>query len=159
MSELESIAKLREWSHRHDNGWIQKDGSIVIQADTHGVRYGDNYGEAIRSMIDEIEREVDERFMELPVDADGVPIHMGDMMKGVFETFEVCAVSEHYVYWADGRHWEEASECRHFKPVTAESMVLDVVSAFMGINAGQLNPDSESVAKCAKMLEEWKEGE
>lgn len=137
MSELESIAKLREWSHRHDNGWIQKDGSIVIQADTHGVRYGDNYGEAIRSMIDEIEREVDERFMELPVDADGVPIHVGNLIefgdKG--ERLEVT-----HIGWT--KHGDPTiayrrpngtldcscigTECRHVKPRTIEDVLRDV---------------------------------
>lgn len=31
--------------------------------------------------IDEVEREIERDYMKLPVDADGVPIHVGDVMK------------------------------------------------------------------------------
>lgn len=33
-------------------------------------------------ILDEIEREIAERYVELPVDADGVPWHIGDMVEG-----------------------------------------------------------------------------
>ncbi|MBR3223822.1 MAG: hypothetical protein IKF78_00680 [Atopobiaceae bacterium] len=33
-------------------------------------------------MLDDIEQEIAERYMELPVDAEGVPIHLGDMVEG-----------------------------------------------------------------------------
>lgn len=36
----------------------------------------------VRRMADEIEREIAERFVELPLDADGVPWHIGDMVEG-----------------------------------------------------------------------------
>lgn len=35
----------------------------------------------ILGCLDAIEAEITERFMELPVDADGVPIHVGDVME------------------------------------------------------------------------------
>ena len=35
----------------------------------------------VREMMDEVEREVDERYLELPVDEDGVPIRPGDELE------------------------------------------------------------------------------
>ena len=98
---MESIEKLREFAPKN----------------VAGVR------SELLLLADEIEREIAERYMELPVDADGVPIHVGDRLHGVYETFEVCAVSEHYAYWAEGKHWDKASECRHVKPDTVESLL------------------------------------
>jgi len=56
---IESIEKLREWA---------KNGNGVVYYE-YGVE-----------LADEIEREISERYMELPVDADGVPIHVGDIL-------------------------------------------------------------------------------
>ena len=78
---------------------------------------------------DEIEAEIAERFVELPVDADGVPIHVGDKLRGVYETFEVCAVNERYAYWEYGRHWDKASECRHVEPRTLEDVLEEFADA------------------------------
>lgn len=114
-------------------------------------------------IADEIEREIAEKYIELPVDADGVPICVGEDVVRTNdrlqpEVVRVIGVSGGSVFFKhDGRIKQNvAHNLHHAKPVTAKSMVLDVVSAFMGINAEQLNPDSESIAKCAKMLEEWK---
>jgi hypothetical protein len=57
MSELASIVKLCEWLHTY-----MYDPPVLME------------------IVNEIEREVSERFIELPVDADGVPIHLGDLL-------------------------------------------------------------------------------
>lgn len=80
-------------------------------------------GLALLDLADEIEREIEANYMELPKDADGVPIRVGDKLRGVYETFEVCAVSEHYAYWEQGRHWDRANECHHVKPRTIEDVL------------------------------------
>ena len=99
--------------------------------------YIDMNWDEVRPIIYAIEAEIDERFMELPVDADGIPIHLGDRLKGVFETFEVCAVGEyhgeHCAYWADGRHWDRAFSCHHVKPRTVEDVLEDFGAKMHGI--------------------------
>ena len=70
--------------------------------------------DAAKKVLEALERD----YIALPKDADGVPIRVGDKLEGVFETFEVCAVSEDLVYWAEGRHWNGASECRHVRERT-----------------------------------------
>lgn len=73
-------------------------------------------------IANEIEREIAEKYMELPVDADGVPIHEGDVIQFVNEQggtgahVEVDAVSKYYAYYGEGKHFYKASMCRHVKP-------------------------------------------
>ena len=74
MSEIKSLEKLR---------------SRILLKDifVRGERMSDNdeaYKRAngyANKLADEIEAEIAEKYMELPVDADGVPIHVGDMLK------------------------------------------------------------------------------
>jgi len=65
MSELVSIGKLRGLPFHGPNGF----GNCVTASK-----------EMISVIADEIEAEIAKRFMELPVDADGVPIKPGDMV-------------------------------------------------------------------------------
>lgn len=84
---MDSVDKLREHladctqqagtdAHRFDTYWITKD--------------------AADAMIDEIEAEIERDYMRLPVDADGVPIRVGDLLKeppgtdyGIVEVIEL----------------------------------------------------------------------
>lgn len=134
---IENVEKLRVWSHRYDNAWIQDDGSIMFTAGGGFFSDGkENYGESIRSMIDAIEEEIAERYIELPLDADGVPIRAGDLIefgeKG--ERLEVT-----HLGWT--RHGDPTiayrrpngtldcscigTECRHVKQRTIEDVLMD----------------------------------
>ena len=42
----------------------------------------DSWQRAAERALDEIEQELADRYMELPLDADGVPIHVGDVLIG-----------------------------------------------------------------------------
>lgn len=80
-------------------------------------------------MVEAVEREVSERYIPLPVDMDGVPIHEGDVIQFVNEQggtgakVEVCAISKHYAYYGEGKHFYKASMCRHVKPRTVEDVL------------------------------------
>lgn len=70
MTSLESIERLRESL-----------SDCTIKA---GVEPSDTYWITARAcdiLIDEIESEIAEKYIELPVDADGVPIHVGDVLE------------------------------------------------------------------------------
>lgn len=85
-------------------------------------------------IADEIEAEISEKFVELPCDAEGVPIRCDDVMEGVTrwegERFKVYCME----IYPDG-HWEvtdddtcdsiRATECRHYKPRTVEDVLQD----------------------------------
>lgn len=147
---MESIEKLRLWSHSHDSDWLQDNGDVVFTtADSYD---GINYGEYIREMIDEIEseikseyvartayrvlqREIAERYMELPVDADGVPLRYEDE---VVSTEDILRIHMNVVgYSLAGvecmtkatKRIEtiRASWLRHVKPRTIEDVLRDLL--------------------------------
>lgn len=86
------------------------------------------------SWLDEIEREVAESYMKLPVDADGVPIHVYDEMTDRDNIpYIVMSVSTARVYCKDGS-WVYPSDCHHVKsdPVKEllEKLVRDVYGSY-----------------------------
>ena len=107
---MESIDKL----HRYIRGFV----NVSDEANLLGI-------------ADEIEHEVSERYMLLPVDAEGVPIHLWDEIQfenehgGTGCKVEVCAVSDHYAYYGEGKHFYKASMCRHVKPRTIEDVLRE----------------------------------
>ena len=105
---MESIEKLREYISR----WAP-------MTQTEMTKYAD-----------EIEREVSERYMLLPVDADGVPIHMDDMLKS--ETASKPFIVESMTFADSWTVWDREngatrwpSECHHVKPRTIEDVLRD----------------------------------
>ena len=137
---IESIEKLREWSHRDDCRWLTEDGKIVMTTSSCAVPVdGVNVGQALRDLADEIEHEIAEKYMALPLDADGVPIRVGDVLEchangfsGTFSVFTVgdgVAVGNHDIGWImdNPTGWYHVAKfCRHVKPRTIE----DVLSEF-----------------------------
>ena len=87
-------------------------------------------------IADEIEQEIEERYIELPVDMDGVPIHVGDVLvaKGVYSPFKVTSLdyAATWMIW-DGEnvnHW--AKDCRHHhKPSTVEDVLSEFTDAII----------------------------
>ena len=140
-----SIGKLREFAEK------------AVYADNYIV--GSTYD--LNRIADEIEREIAEKYMELPVDADGVPIHVGDKLKGVYETFEVCAISEHYAYWCEGRHWDKATECTHVKPDKLKERVRKFIHDRRELNLKDPQEKADRMLDefCADIREMAKEGE
>lgn len=106
---MESIDKLREWS-----------------------RLGPMACQDLLDIADDIEREIAERYMELPLDADGVPIHVGDKMQyHGGEPFTVCAVAPGVIHtWSAAKLGERSTtyhympdQCTHYKPRTLEDVL------------------------------------
>lgn len=60
----ENTGKMRDWILRL---YTPNSGELKVQG---------------LDILDEIEREIAERYIELPVDADGVPWHIGDTVEG-----------------------------------------------------------------------------
>lgn len=79
-------------------------------------------------MLDAVEAEVAERYIELPCDADGVPIHVGDTVEypnGSRDVVRFITVNDNEptfneMGWIGGK-------CRHVKPRTLED-VLEALS-------------------------------
>ncbi len=121
---MESIEELRK---------MDDDELIALGNGQYGRDYRHN------SIADEIEREIAERYMELPVDADGVPIKLGDRIKctdtPTSRTFIVSAIGKtkggnpvFHGYEDKGDHLERhriGPNTRHVKPRTIEDVLLD----------------------------------
>ena len=81
-------------------------------------------------MFDEIQAEVDERFMELPLDADGVPIRVGDLVTlNNGEPFKVGGIRDAGNQWHIFRYelhrWWSPLDLHHVKPRTLEDVLED----------------------------------
>lgn len=83
-------------------------------------------------IADEIEAELAERYMKLPVDADGVPIRPGDKlidMDGLVFEVEMLSQDDMRVF-KDGSYDEvdNFEFFKHYKPRTIEDVLRDVVA-------------------------------
>jgi len=114
---MESIEKLR-YKIRLDvnNPWSDLKGDLL-------------------AMVDKIEREIAERFMELPVDDDGVPIHVGDELSvegGDFEDgiAEAVGISPDSVFFYNGEdlveHWASFVSHADKPPAETEQRVAEL---------------------------------
>ena len=133
--------------------------------------------EWILGCLDAIESEITERFIELPLDADDVPIRVGDVMEGVdkYDTLrnvrgEVIEISFNatdseglvasvalQVWSADGKSWHryidpDASVYRHVKPRTLEDVLED-----FGIECDEQYPTESRKEIITKYADEIRE--
>ena len=106
-------------------------------------------------LLEDIQAEVDERYMLLPVDAEGVPIHYGDMLK-LKDTPDREASNGWYItighagVMLDGDGWElPPSDFVHVKPRTVEDVLTDALVEYD--ETDRLTP-GEIVAKYASEL-------
>ena len=80
----------------------------------------------VERCLDEIERELEEEYVELPKDADGEYIHIGDRMECDGKAFDVIALSETQAFRAN-MYCEilpvDISAIRHHKPPTVEDVL------------------------------------
>ena len=149
---IESIEKLRESSHLDDSKWTLETGEVIH---VYGSEPNDpnavNWGEQWRKIADEIEAEIESRYMELPVDADGVPIHVGDEMENGEYRGKVTDMS-----W-DGHFWHvyhgsiaiAPCDYSHVKPRTIEAVLADFASKQHGITKEE---NDALIAECADEL-------
>ena len=98
----------------------------------------EDYDARMMEIADAVEAEIAERYIELPVDADGVPVRVGDELEchangydGAFTVFAIgndVVVGNHDIEWL-GRNpskwFHVASFCTHAKPRTIEDALND----------------------------------
>jgi hypothetical protein len=110
------------------------------------------------SIADEIEAEIAERYIELPVDADGVPIRVGDKLEchangydGAFTVFAIgndVVVGNHDTEWIvrnPSKWFHIASFCMHVKPRTLEDVLREMLDRKGdGIGMREFNRDFDA---------------
>ena len=147
MSEIKALDKLRGYVYMGYIAMLDKDGTLLN----------------LEAACDAIQAEVDSRFMELPVDADGVPIRVGDMIEyeGDEDTYRLHARGV-YVY-EDGHVavmnerlgiWYQEN-CRHVKPRTLEDVLREFAENAVCCNQfGSLYANEDAIAKSAAEIRE-----
>ena len=107
---------------------------------------------ALKSISNRIDKAVKNEYIELPKDADGVPVHVGDWIYWhVGHKAKVVAVTSDDVYWweEDGCHWCHSVEVRHYHKPTVEDVLWEFA------NEVQTCFDTvDTIAEYAKKLRE-----
>lgn len=121
----------------------------------------------LHKMLDAIEAEIADRFMELPVDAEGVPIRIGDYLHSdetnrdfpcrgcsltilggrKWWTIECC-----YDRYSGTSEYVSAKSCHHVKPRTI-GVVLKELEGMRGNGATY----EDVVARCSELADELRE--
>lgn len=130
---MESIEKLREWSRWLDGAYAAEEGGHYHVYNRPLTASMKSCGELMREQCGEIEREIAEKYQLLPVDADGVPIRVGDMVSlNGREPFEVGGVrdtrNQWHVFPYDLQRWYAPLDLHHVKPRTIEDVLTDLVN-------------------------------
>lgn len=128
---MKSIEKLRELAADINSTEII-DHLDVVGKFMFRSEWLDSWHKAFDAACDRIEAEIAERYMELPLDADGVPIRVGDKMQHHGgEPFIVCAVAPGVIHsWVEVKLGERMTtydytptQCTHYKPRTLEDVL------------------------------------
>lgn len=133
---MESIEKLRELAADINATEITDHLDVVGKCRFH-AEWLNSWHEAFDAACDGIEREIAETHVLLPLDADGVPIHVGDVVEfgETRNKGNVKALNEHmaivmhvdsdYTNYAKyGLLWS-ADACTHVKPRTIEDVLQE----------------------------------
>lgn len=120
MSGIKALEKLRGLRDEVTNQMVDNPNLVCWRAE---------------GIADEIEREISERYMELPVDADGVPIHVGDdMANEEIGPLRVLGVFSTGFIWVDdaGECFEASllgrSKYHHVKPDPIKELLEELVA-------------------------------
>lgn len=109
----------------------------------------------VAQCADEIEREVAERYMLLPVDADGVPIRCGDEVtadtlgNGKWSVFAVASD-----YWVDvDGYTHNPYATHHVNPRTIEDVLRDLVDGIGSVDFDALTAIGEAADEIRELME------
>lgn len=131
---LESIEKLRELAC-DINGNEIVDHMQLYPSCVFDVTWLDSWHCEFDRELEALEREIAERYMELPVDADGVPIHLGDELDNInkSERYKVTSIGDNgYIRIYSDTGWIHSSQCRHVKPDPVKELLEKLVRDVRG---------------------------
>lgn len=162
MSEIKALEKLREIAADINASEIVDHMKLYPSCVFDGA-WLDAWHDEFYRVIDMLELEIAERFVELPVDADGVPIHAGDMIefgeKG--ERLEATHVgwTEHgdpTIAYRRPNGTLDCScigaECRHVKPRTVEDVLRECAERYASAADVEFGSTSEMFAMYEKEI-------
>lgn len=107
---------------------------------------------------DEQQRFIDEHYQLLPKDADGEPIHVGDVMEWPDgKTFEVVGIGDGTLFYVEGDYdaladWTGASTKRHHHAPTVEDVLREFADEVYADADNEIRDRDFLCAKYAKRL-------
>jgi hypothetical protein len=143
--------ELREWAHGFNGPWKAHEQTINAIADriderVKNIRFNEHHKGYQDGIMDGCSHYDPERtecmvseehaYIKLPVDADGEPIHIGDVMEWptTGETFEVVGIGDGTLFYIeDGNEladWTGASTKRHYHKPTVEDVLFESLKHF-----------------------------
>lgn len=159
---MKSVEALRKWADGLRGIWLDpNDHSIIVTTCDDMPPSIDcvNLREHVNEILDGIDREVEERYTALPVDADGVPIRAGDVMEELSgHTFEVASLmafggSDNWLVLSDPRNFSsfrEPHDLRHHHAPTVEDVLREFLDNFH--DASCIEVEADVVAEYAAKL-------
>ena len=111
----------------------------------------------------EQQRYIDEHYLLLPVDADGVPIHVGDSIVWGESNriFKIYAVDESGAIGNSGEnhslseHWLSSVNCRHVKPDPVKELLEEFVSSHCAVACSGKKTNEERDAERDAVVDEY----
>lgn len=151
---MKSIEKLR--SVVFNIGLLIPKSLVTTYCDKEGEISDYDVRSALAMAIDEIAQELKERYVELPVDANGVPINPGERLTDGKYTFVVASVAYGYKSWSvldgNGRAWaccdveHVPDPIKQLKPCPfCGSNDLYIVEHMIGRGASFMSADDKTV--------------
>lgn len=159
---MESVDKLRE---------LPVFGAVSVDGDLNATnqRMVCATKEEVLEIADAIEAEIAERYLALPLDADGVPIRVGDKLIGYNERFDVEGIGDGIVIFRAendelGELFNPAATV-HAKPRTLEDVLREFAGDYRrAMNAFEEGDEygpsiTELTARCAAEIRELMGGD
>ena len=140
---LKSVSKLRLLVDETRDAYLRGDVNYTIELD---------------GIAERIEQEVSERFMELPVDADGVLIRVGDVLDGYGKTIEVVELRHGRSGWVlisrDGNGYADTFAFTHHHAPTVEDVLREFAEKITDSQIPDVHPTyEEAIAEYAQRLQ------
>lgn len=147
IDEQQSIIELQEKSIYNLQSIIEHQEKRIYNLNGKVKNIENNYGQLKgsrdhwRDRCKELERKLEDEYIKLPVDADGVPWHIGDVVHRT-EHRDHPNIVTGVEFYSDGNHklhvretactaWTSyASEQRHFKPDIVENLLAEYVERY-----------------------------
>lgn len=135
---------------------------VAVKTETASGRCERLYRGDLERLADAIETELSERYVALPLDAEGEPIHVGDVMESRGGTvFEVEEISLYSYGWRCDGHGRDKNgyECNahispidltHHHPPTVEDVLYELTNRLF--DDDESSTDKELIAEYAAKL-------
>jgi len=129
MTKLESLDQLRELAADINASEIVDHMELYPSCVFDG-HWLDAWHRQFDKLLEAIQAEIDSRYMELPVDAENVPLHLNDEVVSLDTNAQlvVTGIADDAVQVSCFSVWERGDHFVHVKPRTVEDVLLDLTN-------------------------------